>query len=231
MNENKILDASLQNSEQLTMQRNIPNKGDFMKKQYSDLVYAYLQCVSYKGLDKNDNEVYFVYKNEATSSIIAKQTKIHGNSVKRRIKKLKDGNFIKEGKVWDSTHSTLLDAIILNHVEYYQKIPIDVLKFLINASNENVIKVYAYLLNRCLTVNKNYEYTYKELILNCFGMHSITNKRDYDMLKDIMTLLDKCNLIVTSPYKVTKYIDGQQTSYFKIIHYGTTIDYIDCLKK
>ena len=178
--------------------RNIPTQGEFMKKKYNDLVYSYLQYHSYKGLDKNDQEIYFIYD---TPTLIREITKETGSSTTRttrkRVDKLIEGGFIHKDKVWNKTHTELVEGYVINHIDtFFQKVPTDTLRFLTNTHVNFAIKIYAYLLNKSIYVNKHYVFTYTELILNCLGVKNANHGEEYERVRDILTSLMNNGLVI-----------------------------------
>lgn len=211
----------LQDEEQKTNkhQRNIPVEGEFMKKCYNDLVYAYLQCKSYKGVDEDDNEVYFVYQEQYRIPVLAKATRIHGRTVRRKLDALMEGGFVRKGKVYNKNHTELVEVLIIEKINVlYQKIRIDTLQYLIDATNDCVIKTYAYLINKCLNVNDHYRFTKAELIQNCLGLSSTTNCRDYEHVSNILSILQKIGLIQFD--NVVIEVNGQLTHNHRITSYS-----------
>lgn len=187
--------------------RRIPLEGEFMQKKINDIVYGYLQTISYK--DKEDKR--FVYKDAINYSELEKKFGYDDNGkpflsrlkITRAINVLKAYGFVEEGKVVD-LYNKKVPAFFLPYDETnpFQLIPNTTLKFLVDTSNSNVIKIYAYLLNKYLWKEKTkekYIFSNKELIL-LLGMKSSTNQRDYDMINNILTSLHNNGLIYYSEY-------------------------------
>ena len=97
--------------------------------------------------------------------------------------------------------------------EYNFYIPLDTLKYLINTTNEDVIKIYVYLgqLKKCMG-KESYFTKSKLLVLMGYkttaldGVKASTNKRDWERINNILDMLeDKLKLIeckkVYEPYK------------------------------
>ena len=88
--------------------------------------------------------------------------------------------------LWDK----LVKALILSQdYKIYQLVPLDTMKFLANATNSNVIKVYGYLLNKSKGFT-NYKFTLMELATDALGLSKTTNdveKKAEDCL-NILTL-------------------------------------------
>lgn len=87
---------------------------------------------------------------------------------------------------------------ILNPDKYYFNIPLDTLKYLINNTNNFVIKVYIYL-GTCWNINpQHYEFTLKELC-----EHLGLNYKNYcSRIRDNLDLLLKLGLIdINTIYK------------------------------
>lgn len=182
--------------------RRIPLENKFMVKKINDILYGYLQTISY--IDKN--QVRFVYKSEINFSNL--ERRFNGEfkrlTLTRDFKYLLACGFITEGKVIN-LYNKEVDAYILPYDEksIFKLIPLETLKFLVDTTNSNVIKIYTYLLNKFGYKGSEYHFTDKELIINCLGLKSTTNQRDYDLVNNILNCLSNNELIKFTKYSVT----------------------------
>ena len=113
-------------------------KGVMDDKKFNDLVYAYLQSISYK-IDSM-SEYRFIYKNQLNYTKISRELKVNLKTLKSKIKYLFEAGFIKEKQSGELTIYELP-----NLKEYYFLIPNETLKYMVDTCNENVIIAYAYL--------------------------------------------------------------------------------------
>lgn len=205
--------------------KTIPQESSFNKKVISDLVYGYMQINSYVGETIEGDRVSFVYKSPTLVGDIAEATKIAPRTVRNKINKLITSEYIKEDSIID-LYSNKVDIYAFKKVEFYQNINIDTLRFLVNTGNEDVIKVYCYLLNRCVNVNRHYNFSKKELILKCFGVKNEKSGNNYKKIEDILNTLINNGLLELEDKKMIKEVGRDlYTSYF--IVKKINIKYID----
>lgn len=189
--------------------RQIPTNERFNKKTIDDLLYGYFQMMSYLGIDKEGNKVRFVYRNHFTNEDLAATLDVSVSQARRKVKILKDAGFIAEDQVWNAAKTELCKVFVLteysNEIQYIQ---VDTLEKLVDTTNKNVIKVYAYLLGWHgfkKRSNSKFIFTKKQLIEYCFGMSSTTNQRDYKAINNILEclvlfgLIEYKNIYCTSP--------------------------------
>ena len=170
-------------------------------KNFNDLIYAYLQAVSYRDPNKKDR---YVWKRDFIKRDVAKILKINFRTFQRRFDYLvENGYVIVKDEVYELPKIS----------EYNFYIPLDTLKYLINTTNEDVIKIYVYLgqLKKCME-KEAYFTKSKLLVLMGYkttasdGVKASTNKRDWERINNILDMLeDKLKLIeckkVYEPYK------------------------------
>lgn len=182
--------------------RRLPSGEGFMdNKNFNDLIYAYLQAVSYRDPNKKDR---YVWKRDFIKRDVAKILKINFRTFQRRFDYLvENGYVIVKDEVYELPKIS----------EYNFYIPLDTLKYLINTTNEDVIKIYVYLgqLKKCMG-KEAYFTKSKLLVLMGYkttasdGVKASTNKRDWERINNILDMLeDKLKLIkckkVYEPYK------------------------------
>lgn len=172
-------------------------------KKFNDLVYAYLQSISYK-IDSM-SEYRFIYKNQLNYARISKELKMNLRTFKSKIKYLFETGFIREKQ---SSELTIYE--LPNLKEYYFLIPNETLRYMVDTCNENVIITYAYLgqLKNALG-NKSYFTKGKLLILLGYKINVVrdgvkkitpsTNQRDWERINSILDMLEnKLKLIKTN---------------------------------
>lgn len=171
----------------------IPLDEDFMKRSMSDVLFAHIQINSYQ----DTNGVWFCYKPKDFFSS-AKTTLGYGsvNTVKNKYKNLLVGGFIKEGVVV-GVQGEKIEAIIIPFKQnFYESVDIEVLSLLAVATNERVIKTYAYLLNKKrIYKNGNYIFSFSELAEECLGVKDGKDKNNREIIKKILELLVRLELI------------------------------------
>lgn len=158
-------------------QRIIPLTDDFMKdKKVNDKVYAYLQINSYLTDDKRR----FCYKDDKLSiktihSNISRTIKksngkttkdISESTIRNTIKLYYKLGLIYDSIITDKYGNKVVVTILSQSFEYFSYIPLPTLKYLVDTSNNNVIKIYAYLLNKYNWKCREkgiYNFTLKEL--------------------------------------------------------------------
>lgn len=211
------------------MKKSIPLDKSFMTKNANDWIYGYFQSKSY--VDKNG--LTFCYINDIVQADMVRLIPVDQNGKKpgkmkisNDIKKLMNLGFIIKGKVIDMNNQEI-EAYILpfDKQQLYKLIPLNTLIYLLNVSNQNVIKTYVYLLNKFqwkMQSNEFYCFTYKELIKECLGMKSTTNERDYILIKHILNCLVKFKLINVG--LTHKTINGQLIQMFQLISVSQNIE-------
>lgn len=147
--------------------RRMPTDAKYLSnKNLNDVVYGYLQSISYIGI-VNDETIRFVYSKNINKSKIADQLRISRPSINKYFKKLTQYGFLREIKVMDN-YGRLVNAIQLPETsKQFIPIKLDTLTFLLSASNANVIKIYTYLKMRYSYKKRNnnghYQFTYLEI--------------------------------------------------------------------
>lgn len=173
--------------------KRIPTEGDFMKKKTNDILYGYLQYISY--VDKNDKT--FVYKNEVNFAKIANALGENYNprKISRDFKFLENIGLVELNNV-TTIDDEIIEAYVLPKIgDSYKLIPIETLKYLTHTANSNVIKIYVYLLYKYNNgQRKGYRFSKKEL-LSVLKLKSSTHMNHYTMIDNILTCLLNSELI------------------------------------
>lgn len=202
-----------------TQRRLIPLDDSFMKdKKTHDKVWSFLQINSYK---TNDGK-RFVYKTPETNA-----NSIH-KAISRKIRNSKGKEtfdislmtvrntlklYEKLGLIYNETIRDLygnnVEVIILSqNFEYYTLIPLETLKYLVDTANENVIKVYAYLLNKYQykqKENERYTFNLSEL---CAAIGYSSKSDNTAIMRNILKSLQNNHLI---RYEESYYITENKT--------------------
>lgn len=186
-----------------TEHRKIPLKEDFMMtKTVSARIYGYLQCKSYLTEDKRR----YVLMTDCTPTTIQRgmlekngdmnPQSISLGTIKSGISLFKKSELIVQGEVMIKG-SKKKCYYLPEERSHFQLIELDTLRYLVNTSNSEVIKVYAYLLNKSQNF-VNYSFTGKELAI-AIG-YDYKQKNTKNKIKDIILFLENNGLLVKSNY-------------------------------
>ena len=185
-------------------------------------LYGHLQALSYLKDGKR-----FVYAVDATPSQLLAMTPVDGAgkkitslaTIKRVMSFFKGVGLITEGKVEDLNGKEVKCYWLHEDENYFQFINLDTLRFLCNATNSNVIKVYAYLLNKSFYF-EGYTFTKKEL-LDAIGYSS--KDKGQQLMDDILLALTKFGLIkFESCYE--KNYDGNPVPKMRLLSAKTKVE-------
>lgn len=199
--------------------RLIPLDDDFMKdKRNHDKVWSYLQLKSYKTKDGTR----FVYKTSETTvaaihKAIARKTistkgketyDISVMTVRNTLKLYEELGLIYNDKVMD-LYGNIVEVIVLSqNFEYYTLIPYETLQFLVDTANDNVIKVYAYLVNKHQYKQKErQQYTFNLTEL-CAAIGYSAKSENTAAMRNILKSLQNNKLIT---YRESYYITENKT--------------------
>lgn len=183
------------------------------QKNYSDILYGYLQANSIK--DEKTGERY-IPKAEAKKVKIAEDLGMTRQTIGTRFKKLIELGLIKE-----ETKRIVLVDIPANQAFL---IPQETLRKLVNGLSANSITVYVYLFNRFIAnKEKPFEFTLMALKTQC-GLGTLSNSNNY-IINDILEILATLGLI---QYHIETSRHGDVTKTFlvldKISHYVKKMD-------
>ena len=159
-------------------------------------IYEMLQNKSYK----TDDGIRFCYKKGLTQQSLYDEycdncsnsgsTPVSFGTFKKNYKNLFTKQMVTEGEVSTKNGEQFVKAFILaQDYKIYQLVPLDTMRFLVNATNSNVIKIYGYLLNKSKGFI-DYKFTLMELATEALGLSKTTNdveKKAEDCL-NILTL-------------------------------------------
>lgn len=213
------------------LQKIISLEENFMKdKSLYDNVWGYFQMNSYKDNDGNT----FVYKTKdfTPTNILRNIQKVKGykpngkeiynislSTVKNNLKLYKQMGLMWEGKTVDLYGKDVEVIFLKNEFEFYQLVEYETLRFLLNSTNVNVIKIYVYLLNKFNSFGNKYEFSKKELG-ECIGY---TNQKNTNvMLDDILLNLKNNGLVDWVDYWETME-DGNPTPKKRLTNVSTKV--------
>ena len=185
-------------------------------------LYGHLQALSYLKDGKR-----FVYAVDATPSQLLAMTPVDGAgkkitslaTIKRVMKFFKDSGLITEGKVEDLAGKEVKCFWLNEDENYFQFIQLDTLRFLCNTTNSNVIKTYAYLLNKSFYF-EGYTFTKKEL-LDAIGYSS--KDKGQQLMDDILLALSKFGLIKFESCYERNY-DGNPVPKMRLLEVKTKVE-------
>ena len=185
-------------------------------------LYGHLQALSYLKDGKR-----FVYAVDATPSQLLAMTPVDGAgkkitslaTIKRVMKFFKDSGLITEGKVEDLSGKEVKCFWLNEDENYFQFIQLDTLRFLCNTTNSNVIKTYAYLLNKSFYF-EGYTFTKKEL-LDAIGYSS--KDKGQQLMDDILLGLSKFGLIKFESCYERNY-DGNPVPKMRLLDVKTKVE-------
>lgn len=183
------------------IKKRIPVKGELYTRKgktvANDSLYGYYQSIS-----TTDGNLTFIYKDlipsyEKIGEIIGRSSDGYKKMSKSKV--CRDHKFLlKVGLIKEDTYKDLYgnkrQIIVLPQLEeIYQLIPLETLKYLVDISSQDTIRIYTYLLNRSKGI-KNYTFTIKSL-LEMLGYKETRQTRDYNRIKNILNNLHNNELI------------------------------------
>ena len=185
-------------------------------------LYGHLQALSYLKDGKR-----FVYAVDATPSQLLAMTPVDGAgkkitslaTIKRVMKFFKDSGLITEGKVEDLAGKEVKCFWLNEDENYFQLINLETLRFLCDVANSDVIKTYAYLLNKSFYF-EGYTFTKKEL-LDAIGYSS--KDKGQQLMDDILLGLSKFGLIKFESCYERNY-DGNPVPKMRLLEVKTKVE-------
>ena len=184
-------------------------------------LYGHLQAMSYLKDGKR-----FVYASEATPSKLLGMTPVDNGkkitslkTIQRVMKFFKDSGLITEGKVEDLS-GKLVKCFWLNEDEnYFQLINLETLRFLCDVANSDVIKTYAYLLNKNFYF-EDYSFSCKEIaeMLGYSYRTEVVSK-----VENILKSLKAFGLVEHADYYEKNY-DGNPVPKKRLVYVSQTVN-------
>ena len=184
-------------------------------------LYGHLQALSYLKDGKR-----FVYAVDATPSQLLAMTPVDGAgkkitslaTIKRVIKFFKDSGLITEGKVEDLSGKEVKCYWLNEDENYFQLINLETLRFLCDVANSDVIKTYAYLLNKN-NYFEDYSFSCKEIVeMLGYCYKADTAKK----AGNILFALESFGLIKTASY-YEKNFDGVPVPKIRLLTVKTKV--------
>lgn len=164
--------------------RQIPKKKEICAdKQYFDILYGYLQTISYM---KNNRCRYFK-KKDVNFTKLGQKFNLTRQTISTRFKHLIDIGLVQEFSA-DEYELIVLDR------DYASLIPFNTVEVLVNSLSENCINTYIYLFNRYYANGlSEFEFTIGQ-IKTFIGISNKTRSND-KTITDILMVLQKLGLI------------------------------------
>lgn len=162
-------------------QRRFSLEDNYMKNsKINDYLYGTLQSISKYDIKTKvryvDNKDYVQAKDKIAVMTVNKSGKsVSVRTIENHLKTLISCGFVIKEK----------ERLVLPYDEkdLYKLIPLDMLNYILDAHNNDVLKIYLYLLNK--SSKPNYEFTKKELLLS-IGYSTSNNQRDYERINNIL---------------------------------------------
>ena len=193
--------------------RQIPSTaGVCSNKKYYDILYSYLQCLSDKQEDENENILYrYIEKKDVNF------TRLGGIfGVSRQTISVKFKNLIELGLIKEEGRSYILTPL---PADYAYLIPKTTLDLLNDALSENSISTYIYLFNRHLGCKeKPFTFTLEQ-VKTWIGVSTRTRSNDA-AITNILCVLKKIGLI---NYSLVTQVDESNFSNVKTVYQITSV--------
>jgi DNA-binding Lrp family transcriptional regulator len=197
--------------------RQVPKTKDIMANaKYCDILYCYFQNISTWDGIQGHPRVFS--KRDKNFSKISEYLKISRQTVSKKFNNLVELGLIKENK--DTYELIILEEDIAS------LIPINTLKILVSAFNENAISVYVYLLNRyyATLINGQQEFIFtKEQLKGILGFSTATRSNDY-IIDGILTVLQKIGVIKVETRTKAEEFSGDVKSYLYLVYATNQIE-------
>lgn len=187
--------------------RQVPKVKDIMADvKYCDILYCYFQNLSTWDGVKGHPRTFT--KKEKNFSKISAELKISRQTISKKFNNLLEIGLIRDnGKDYELV---ILDADIAS------LIPVETLKVLVSALNENAISVFVYLLNRFIAAGEQEFLFTKSQLKAILGFSTNTRSNDY-VIDGILTVLQKLDLIKIEIRNVLDEPSGEIKSYFYLV--------------
>lgn len=181
----------MNNTKTLNKARQIPSSKKYCAdRNYTDILYAYLQYQSKRDWDENQIEKgpRYLLKSDINFSTLGEALNLTRQTVSTKFKNLIKLELItpsEDGKVYYLNVLPQQDATL---------IPYDLLEFMVDAFSDRAYSTYCYLFNRYWANSKQpFEFTYDQ-IKNHLGLCTSTRSNDH-IISNILTMLANNGLI------------------------------------
>ena len=167
--------------------------------------------------EKNQNFYLYVKKSDMVSikKRVAEWTQSTTRTVDNHLNKLIQKEYI----IYDANKKRY---IIKNYLDKYQVLKNETLYFLLSTLRPNIVKVYAYLLNKYKwkqQTNEHYYFSINEL-LNLLGYKNVYNTLERKAMKEVIDALCMLGAIVVK--RVYKIINGFYAPYYALLEVRET---------
>lgn len=188
--------------------RQVPKVKDIMADvKYCDILYCYFQNLSEWDGVKGHPRTFS--KKDKNFSKISAELKISRQTVSKKFNNLLEIGLIRDtGKNFELV---ILDADIAS------LIPVETLKILVSALNENAISVYVYLLNRFIAAGEQEFLFTKSQLKAILGFSTNTRSNDY-VIDGILTVLQKLELIKIESRAMLEECSGEVKNYLYLVN-------------
>ena len=183
--------------------RQVPSNKDIAAiKKYSDVLYSYLQINSeWDGIKEHNR---YVLKKYIKFTQLAEILGMSRQTISNKYKWLIEVGLLIEKQ--DRVELTTLEQ------DMATLIPFPTLRILTNTLSENSISIFAYLYKRYYAAKKEFLFTYDQLKA-FIGIGVNTRSNDY-IIKDILTVLEKLELIKIKKEMIPDQFGGNRTQYY-----------------
>ena len=187
--------------------RQVPKVKDIMADvKYCDILYCYFQNLSkWDGVIGHPRTFT---KKEKNFSKISAALKISRQTISKKFNNLLELGLIRETD--NNYELVILDADIAS------LIPVETLKVLVSALNENAISIYVYLLNRFIA-NKEQEFMFTKSQLKAMLGFSINTRSNDYIIDGILMVLQKLELIKVEIRNILDEPSNEIKSYLYLI--------------
>ena len=193
----------------LSDSRQVPKKEELIKnKNYLDLLWGYLQVNSDSKKDKEDKIQYrYVVKKRYNFSYIGESLNISRQTIKKKFDFLVSIGMISDGgDIWILNNMDKQDAFLIEN---------NTLRKLVSFTNERVISIYTYILNRFYATEGNSFILSITGLKDKLGLSVATCSNNY-IITDILECLQRIGLIKYEQQAVRKE-SGQLIKQYMII--------------
>lgn len=175
--------------------RQMPTDKNYLKdRNLNDLVYGYLQSMSYI----NNDVVRFVYKKHINKNEMSSKLNISRPTLNKYLKCLREFGLLKESLSFDINGRVVEVIELPESKDKFMSITVDTLDKLINVSNNDVIKLYTFLVAMGewkLKDDLQFDFTIQQLAKTIGYKKS---KTSHDAVRDILQCLTYIGLIECS---------------------------------
>lgn len=198
--------------------RLIPQEKDFLHYSTDDLLYGLLiYSASIESDEKNHISYLYVKKSDiiGIKKRVAEWTQSTVRTVDNHLIKLIQKEYI----AYDVDKKRY---IIKDYLDRYQVLKNETLYFLLSTLRPNIVKIYAYLLNKYKWKQQTNEYYYFSIneLLNLLGYKNVYNTLERKAMKEVIDALCMLGAIVVK--RVYKIVNGFYAPYYALLEVRET---------